>query len=237
MTPSEVKDLCDFARSQSRKRSGRVLVKRPVMMRRDSLALCQALGHRQRQTSKEKEVTRIGGRHRRSGSGANRRSVSRCSMEVHSPTQADGQGQAQTWWKEVNWSRFSDSSTSTSSSASSFVGLEPLSRDSESVPSRNNRSFDVVVSRDDDRHDEEQSESNGEDYITIDGSLLSTAVTHTAVAVDVGTERRRHGVDLTRSVPDKVGTRAVGGVFVPSIGDIVVEDVEVADGAGDRESY
>lgn len=214
MTTSEIRELSDFAAGQNQKRLGRVLVKKKATMRRDRRVSKTDTSGRKRSSAISGSATgqsirgSLASSSGISGSGAGRRtkgSVARSgSMEVHVPHPTGGQGQGHTWWREINWSGSGDSSSAASSSMSG-PGAMSLS-ESELSPQSN------MLLRSSDAMDvDSQEESDGDDYMKIDGSRLGLPRTYV-----VGDEKQRRGLDMSRSVPDKVGTRV--SIYGPCAG-------------------
>ncbi|KAK5092008.1 hypothetical protein LTR70_006107 [Exophiala xenobiotica] len=223
MTVSEISELSRFAVGPYRKRAGRVLVKKKATMRRgssqrrvskvdrdgrkrssavsgssldartrESLAISSGISGRGAGPGTRGSTASSSGI---SGSAADpglRGSGARSSMDLHGPIQ---ESPAYPRWREINWSRMSDSSSATLSSVS---GPGPMSVSDSQPSQQSNKSFDFGAGMDVDS----QEESDGDDYLKIDGTPLGLPR-----AYMVRDEERRRELDLTRSVPDKVETR------------------------------
>lgn len=220
MTVGEIKELSEFAAGPYRKRAGRALVKKKATMSRGSSQRRVSKADRGgRKRSSAVSGSSLDARTRESlasssgisGSAADpgpREGVAPSSMEVHGPIQVGGQHQTRPWthprWREINWSRRSDSSSAASSSVS---GPDPMSVSDSQPSQQSNKSFDFGGGMDVDS----QEESEGDDYMKVDGTPLGLTC-----AYMVRDEERRRELDLTRSVPDKVGTRVA--IYGPCAG-------------------
>ncbi|KAK5943872.1 hypothetical protein PMZ80_003153 [Knufia obscura] len=225
MSPDEIRELNDFASSQSQKRNGRVLVKKKPMMRRpSSQRRVSKVSHGNGKRGSGRSESGAPGENR---SGNSRGSLVRSSVDVSNSAQisVQGRGQAPPRWREVNWSRsrsrFSDSSSA--SAASSMSRLDSISAphaefDRMPVELRNESiesNTPVPLNMEVDSQDEDDESLMDIDMSELRASRVSMS---TGMGMCVGESRRRRGLDMTRSVPEKVGTRAVGVVFGPCKG-------------------
>lgn len=222
MSPDEIRELNDFASSQSQKRNGRVLVKKKPMMRRPSSQrrVSKVGNHGQGKRGSGRSESGVGGDSR---SGNSRGSLARSSVSVDvgnaTSTQisTQGRGQAPPRWREVNWStsrsRFSESS-SASSSVSRLESISAPHAEFDKVCAEQ-RNESIESNLEVDSQDEGDESPMDIDMTELRASRVSMS---TGIDMCVGESRRRRGLDMTRSVPEKVGTRAVGVIFGPCKG-------------------